>query len=82
MAKTPNGSGKARPPGRLARLGRALLIAFAVLLGFLIYAYGFRVTKVNLEETRSPRRQEQLVRILRALARPDLIEYDQKETSA
>lgn len=66
----------------MARLGRALLILFAVVFGFLIYAYGFQVTKVNLEETRSPRRQEQLFRILRALAQPDLIEYDQRETSA
>ena len=78
----PNASGKPPSPSRLARLGRALLILFAVLFGFLIYAYGFQVTKVNLEETRSPRRQEQLFRILRALAEPDLIEYDQTETSA
>jgi phosphonate ABC transporter permease subunit PhnE len=78
----PNESGKRRPPGRLARLGRSILVGFAVVFGFLIYAYGFQVTKVNLEETRSPRRQEQLFRILRALAQPDLIEYDQKETSA
>src|SRR3990172_10398585 len=44
-----------------------------------IYAYGFQVTKVNLDETRSPRRQEQRVRILRALARPDLFEYEKDE---
>jgi len=49
------------------------------LVGLIIYAYGFQVTKVNLDETRSPRRQEQLVRILRALARPDIIEYDKEE---
>jgi phosphonate ABC transporter permease subunit PhnE len=78
----PNASVKPPSPGRLARVARSLLIGVAVLLGFLIYAYGFQVTKVDLEETRSERRQEQLFRILRALAQPDLIEYDQKETSA
>jgi phosphonate ABC transporter permease subunit PhnE len=78
----PNASGKPPSPSRLARLGRTLLIVFAVVFGFLIYAYGFQVTKVDLEETRSERRQAQLVRILRALAQPDLIEYDRKETSA
>jgi phosphonate ABC transporter permease subunit PhnE len=82
MARTPNASGNRPPRSLLARLGRALVILFAVLFGFLIYAYGFQVTKVNLEETRSPRRQEQLIRILRALAQPDLIEYDQRETRA
>jgi hypothetical protein len=66
----------------LARAGRALLIGFSVLLGFLVYAYGFQVTKVDLEETKSERRQEQLFRILRALAQPDLIEYDRHDTSA
>jgi phosphonate ABC transporter permease subunit PhnE len=50
-----------------------------VIVALVIYAYGFQVTKVNLEETRSPRRQEQLIRILRALARPDLITYDRDE---
>jgi phosphonate ABC transporter permease subunit PhnE len=78
----PNASGKPPSPARLARLGRALLVLFAIIFGFLIYAYGFQVTKVNLEETKSPRRQAQLFRILRALSQPDLIEYDQRETSA
>jgi hypothetical protein len=78
----PNASGKPPAPRPLARLGRALVILFAVIFGFLIYAYGFQVTQVNLEETRSPRRQEQLFRILRALAQPNLVEYDKEETSA
>lgn len=61
------------------RLGKSIGIGLAILFGLVIYAYGFKVTKVNLDETRSPRRQEQLVRILRALAKPDLIEYEQTE---
>lgn len=58
---------------------RALGIGLAVIVVIITYAYGFQVTKVNLDETKSPRRQQQLVRILRALAKPDLLEYDQKE---
>jgi phosphonate ABC transporter permease subunit PhnE len=58
---------------------RSLSIAAVVVISVVIYAYGFQVTKVNLEETKSPRRQEQLIRIIRALAKPDIIEYKQEE---
>ncbi len=58
---------------------RSIGVGLAVLFALVVYAYGFQVTKVNLEETRSPRRQEQLVRILRALARPDIFTYDKIE---
>ncbi len=58
---------------------RSILLGAAVLAALVIYAYGFQVTKVNLEETRSPRRQQQLVRILRALAQPEILEYDKEE---
>jgi phosphonate ABC transporter permease subunit PhnE len=51
------------------------LIAFLVLI---IYAYGFEITKVNLEELRSETRQESLVRVTRALAQPDILKYDQE----
>ncbi|MFU8771289.1 MAG: PhnE/PtxC family ABC transporter permease, partial [Anaerolineales bacterium] len=34
--------------------------------------------QVSLERPREPRRQEQFVRILRALARPDIFEYEQE----
>ena len=58
---------------------RSLLTGLGVLFALLVYAYGFQVTKVNLEQTKSERRQEQLFRILRALARPEIIEYEQEE---
>lgn len=54
-------------------------LGLAILLGLLTYAYGFKVTKVNLAETKSERRQTQLFRILRALAKPDIFEYDKEE---
>ena len=39
-------------------LTRSLLIVLAVVLVIIVYAYGFEVTKVNFEETRSERRLE------------------------
>lgn len=59
---------------------KSIQIGLAVLLGLFVYAYGFDVTKVNLEELRSERRQESLARIMQALARPDIIAYDQEQT--
>jgi phosphonate ABC transporter permease subunit PhnE len=58
---------------------RTIRIALAVLAGLIIYAYGFQVTQVSLEKTREPRRQASFVRILRALAHPDIFEYEQTE---
>jgi phosphonate ABC transporter permease subunit PhnE len=59
---------------------KSLRLALAVLLGLIIYAYGFQVTQVStIEKMQEPRRQEQFVRILRALFRPDLLEYEQQE---
>lgn len=60
---------------------RTLRIALAVLAGLIIYAYGFQVTQVSLDKTREPRRQASFVRILRALAHPDIFEYEQTEVS-
>jgi len=54
--------------------------AGGVVLVFTIFAYGFWVTDVSFEQARSETRITQLTRILRALAQPDLLEYDQEET--
>lgn len=58
---------------------RSLGLGAIIIIAVIIYAYGFQVTKVNLEETKSERRQTQLLRIIRALAKPDLLEYEKKE---
>ena len=50
--------------------------AVVILAVFLLYAYGLQVTKVNLEEPLEPRRQENLVSLLRSLARPSLFSYE------
>jgi len=67
------------PVRRVPRWLRSVAIGAAVLLVLVIYAYGFQVTKVDLEETRSERRQPQLVRILRALARPEILQFTKAE---
>lgn len=58
---------------------KSVQLGLAILAGLVVYAYGFQITKVDLEDLRSERRQESLVRVMRALARPDIIAYDQSE---
>ena len=58
-------------------LWRSLQLGLVVLAGLLVYAYGFQITQVDLEDLRSERRQESLVRVMRALAQPEIIEYEQ-----
>ena len=57
---------------------KSLQLGLAILFSFVVYAYGFQITKVDLEDLRSERRQESLVRVMRALARPDIFEYEQQ----
>jgi phosphonate ABC transporter permease subunit PhnE len=60
---------------------RSLGTAFAVILGILAFAYGVQVTDVNFETTRSENRLTQLRRVIRALAKPEFIEYELEETT-
>jgi phosphonate ABC transporter permease subunit PhnE len=62
-------------------LFRSLLTGLLVVFVILVFAYGFQVTKVSFDQINSPTRQESLTRVLRALAHPDLFEYDQIETN-
>jgi len=59
-------------------LWKSLQLGLAILAGLLVYAYGFQITQVDLEDLRSERRQESLVRVMRALARPEIFEYEQE----
>jgi phosphonate ABC transporter permease subunit PhnE len=52
-----------------------------MLAAFVIYAYGFHVTEVNLDRINDETRQESLFRVIRALGQPDLLTYDVAETS-
>jgi phosphonate ABC transporter permease subunit PhnE len=58
---------------------RSISVGLVTLFVLIVYAYGFQVTKVNLEELKSEQRQSSLQRVIRALAKPDLVEYDQTE---
>jgi phosphonate ABC transporter permease subunit PhnE len=58
---------------------KSLRLALLVMITLVIYAYGFQVTQVSLKEINETRRQESFFRILRALAHPDLLEYDRDE---
>jgi phosphonate ABC transporter permease subunit PhnE len=59
-------------------LWKSLQVGLAILAGLLVYAYGFQITQVDLEDLRSERRQESLIRVMRALARPEIFEYEQE----
>jgi len=65
-----------KKPSLLRSLGTAL----GVLLVVVVLAYGVNVTKVNFETTRSEDRLTQLKRVIRALVKPDLIEYETIDT--
>lgn len=58
---------------------KSIQLGLAVLFGIVVYAYGFQITKVDLEDLRSERRQESLTRVMRALAKPEIFEYEQTE---
>ncbi|GAB4531138.1 MAG: hypothetical protein Kow0063_10060 [Anaerolineae bacterium] len=57
---------------------RSLGTFLAVVIIIVIYAYGFQVTKVDLEKPKEERRQIQLTNIIRGLARPRLFEYQEE----
>ena len=65
-----------KKPSLLRSLGTALTVVLVVV----IFAYGVQVTDVNFETTRSEERLTQLKRVIRALVKPDIIEYDTDET--
>ncbi len=64
--------------GRPRHWWKTAVIIFVI---FLLYAYGLQVTKVNLEEPLEPKRQENLVSLIRSLARPHLFDYETETRS-
>lgn len=58
---------------------KSIQVGLFTFLALIIFAYGFQITKVNLEELRSENRQQSLIRVTRALAQPEILEYDQVE---
>ena len=66
--------------GEGKRRSRLRNIAIGVAV-FLLFAYAISVTNVNLEEPLDPKRQENLVGLLRELAHPDLFKYETESQS-
>ena len=60
---------------------RSLRNGFFFALAIITIAYAFQVTKVDLEEFRKESRQQSRVRVMRALANPDLFDFDRAETT-
>lgn len=58
---------------------KSIQLGLAILAGLVVYAYGFQITRVDLEDLRSERRQQSLVRVMRALAKPEIFAYEQQE---
>jgi phosphonate ABC transporter permease subunit PhnE len=60
-------------------LQKSIVLGLSIFAGLIIYAYGFEITKVSLDQLRSPQRQESLARVTRALFQPDIFAYEQEE---
>ena len=65
-----------KKPEKKASIWKSLKVGLFALLAMVIFAYGFEITRVTLEELSSEQRQESLVRVMRALAKPDFFEYE------
>ena len=63
------------------RWRRILFIAVAIAAAVVVYAYAFEKTDVDLDEIQSETRQTQLIRIIRSLARPELLTYETVDTT-
>jgi len=61
---------------------RIIVYVVLILAGILIYAYGWQVTDINLEEPKEEKRQQQVTRALRGLLSPDLFERDEESQTA
>lgn len=61
---------------------RTVLYVVLIVVAVVIYAYGWNVTQINLDEPQEARRQEQVTRALRGLLRPDLIDRDEDSMDA
>ncbi|MFW5691171.1 MAG: ABC transporter permease subunit [Chloroflexota bacterium] len=56
-----------------------LLIALAIVIGFVIYSYGWTVTDIDLTKPQEGQRQENLQRSLRELFAPRLFQQDREQ---
>ncbi len=57
------------------------MVALAIIAGVVVYAYGFSATNVDISQIKAETRLAQLTRVVRALARPDLVTYERTDTN-
>jgi phosphonate ABC transporter permease subunit PhnE len=60
---------------------RWFVIILGLTLAFVAYAFSVQATDVDLSQIKDETRREQLFRILRALAHPDLVQFDTEEVT-
>jgi phosphonate ABC transporter permease subunit PhnE len=60
---------------------RSVWLLIGLITGFVVYAYGFQVVRVDLDQVRDPTRQERLFNVIRALGQPDLLTYETVDTA-
>jgi hypothetical protein len=68
-------------PPSASRALRTLLIVIAVVVGIVIYAYGWQTTDISLEEVQDETRQSSVQRALRELFSPDIFTRDRETKS-
>lgn len=66
-------------PKKKSNAMKSIRLGMFIVIGILIYAFAFQVVKVDLESFRQESREESRVRVTRALAKPDIFEFDQSE---
>lgn len=76
---TTRGGDASQPKRRTRR--QSIILGLAIIIGLITYAYGFQVTQIDLGEISSETRRGQLVRVLREIARPELLTYDRIPTN-
>ncbi|MGD2060997.1 MAG: ABC transporter permease subunit [Acidimicrobiia bacterium] len=79
LGESPPEPGEPKPVRRGWR--RTLWIVIGILAGFVIYAYAFETTDVNLDSITDETRQESLFRVLRALGNPEILTYESTDTN-
>lgn len=79
MEKTLNESDKPAATIKKTSWKSSILRGSLFALAVLVFAYGFKVTKVSFDQINSTARQASLTRVLRAIAKPEILEYQKIE---
>lgn len=70
------------PPSSSQSALRRLLVVITIVIGFMIYAYGWTVTNIDLETPQEPSRQQNVSNALRELLSPRLFEQAREQVTS